>query len=106
MSRSRGCRWVTSRSPIVIVPDVTVSSPASMRSDVDLPQPDGPTSTVNEPSGSSRSRSLTTEVFPYALVTPEKRTCAMNTFLELHRAAADALHQPALDEEARHDDGN
>src|ERR1044072_6280251 len=101
MSRSRGCRGVTSRSPMVMVPEGTVSRPASMRSEVDLPQPDGPTSTVKDPSGSSRSSSLTTEVFPYALWTPEKRTVAMvrKTYLclELHRAAADALHQLALD---------
>ena len=48
-----------------------------MRSDVDLPQPDGPTRTVNDPSGSSRSRSLTTDVEPYDLFTPENRTVAM-----------------------------
>ena len=30
-----------------------VSTPATMRSSVDLPQPEGPTSTQNEPSGMS-----------------------------------------------------
>ena len=76
-SRSRGCRCVTSRSPMVIVPDVTDSSPASIRSDVDFPHPDGPTSTVNDPSGSSRFRSLTTDVEPKALLTLENRTVAI-----------------------------
>src|SRR5205809_593078 len=50
MSRSFGCTLLTTRSPIEIVPEVMFSSPASMRSSVDLPQPDGPTSTTNSPS--------------------------------------------------------
>jgi hypothetical protein len=49
---------------MVMVPDVTDSRPASMRSEVDLPHPDGPTSTVKEPSGSSRFRSSTIVVDP------------------------------------------
>ena len=49
MSRSRGARFVTSRSPIQISPAVTSSSPAIIRSSVDLPQPEGPTSTMNSP---------------------------------------------------------
>src|SRR6516165_7460894 len=50
MSRSLGWTLLTTRSPIEIVPEVMFSSPASMRSRVDLPQPDGPTSTTNSPS--------------------------------------------------------
>src|SRR5947207_3527922 len=49
MSRARGGRSVTSRSPIEIVPLVTSSRPAIIRSSVDLPQPDGPTRTRNSP---------------------------------------------------------
>ena len=49
MSRARGGRSVTSRSPIEIVPPVTSSRPAIIRSSVDLPQPDGPTRTRNSP---------------------------------------------------------
>src|SRR5258705_2308213 len=94
---------------MVIVPEVTDSSPASMRSEVDFPHPDGPTRTVNDPSGSSKFRSLTTGFDPYDLLTPAKRTVAMKcespTLSELHRAAADALHQPALDEKACDHDG-
>ena len=56
MSRSFGGTDVTSRSPMWIVPSSTGSSPASIRSVVDLPQPDGPTSTRNSPSATSRSR--------------------------------------------------
>src|SRR5271169_2615912 len=50
MSRSLGCTLLTTRSPIEIVPEVMFSSPASIRSKVDLPQPEGPTSTTNSPS--------------------------------------------------------
>ena len=59
MSRSFGGSWVTSRSSIRIEPESTSSSPASIRSEVDLPQPDGPTSTMNSPSPISRSSSFT-----------------------------------------------
>ena len=57
-SRCRGpwaAMWVTSRSPMRIAPPSTSSSPASIRSEVDLPQPDGPTRTRNSPSAMSRS---------------------------------------------------
>ncbi len=50
MSRSAGSISLTTRPPISMVPPVMVSSPATMRSSVDLPQPDGPTSTQNCPS--------------------------------------------------------
>src|SRR6201746_1231017 len=50
MSRSLGWTLLTTRSPIEIVPEVMFSRPASIRSNVDLPQPEGPTSTTNSPS--------------------------------------------------------
>src|SRR5690349_5683119 len=50
MSRSLGWTLLTTRSPIEIVPEVIFSRPASIRSRVDLPQPEGPTSTTNSPS--------------------------------------------------------
>src|SRR5215831_3214925 len=50
MSRSLGWTLLTTRSPIEIVPEVMFSSPASIRSRVDLPQPEGPTRTTNSPS--------------------------------------------------------
>lgn len=59
MSRSLGRRCVTSLSPIRMRPLVTSSSPASMRRLVDLPQPDGPTSTRNSPGSMARSRAST-----------------------------------------------
>ena len=59
MSRSFGGTSVTSRSPIRMLPSSTGSSPASIRSVVDFPQPEGPTSTRNSPSPISRSRAST-----------------------------------------------
>src|SRR6476469_2202476 len=55
MSRELGSTLVTSRSPIRMRPPLTGSRPASMRRDVDLPQPEGPTRTRNSPSPISRS---------------------------------------------------
>ena len=59
MSRSRGETSLTTRSPSRTVPDVMVSRPATMRSAVVLPQPDGPTSATNSPSSTSRLSPLT-----------------------------------------------
>src|SRR5262245_47934426 len=50
MSRSLGWTLLTTRRPIESVPEVMCSRPASMRSNVDLPQPEGPTRTTNSPS--------------------------------------------------------
>ena len=43
-------RLVTSLPSMAISPDVGRSSPAMVRSSVDLPQPEGPTKTTNSPS--------------------------------------------------------
>ena len=59
MSRSFGGTSLTTLSPIVTVPALISSSPAIMRSAVDLPQPDGPTRTMNSPSVMSRLNSST-----------------------------------------------
>src|SRR3954454_822351 len=50
ISRSLGWTLFTTRSPIEIVPEVIFSRPASIRNKVDLPHPEGPTSTTNAPS--------------------------------------------------------
>ncbi len=53
MSRSFGSSSFTTRAPMAISPEVMRSSPATMRSSVDLPQPEGPTITTNSPSATS-----------------------------------------------------
>src|SRR5713101_1312130 len=58
-SRSLASTSLTTRSPIVIVPAVGSSSPAIMRSAVDLPQPDGPSTTRNSSSAMSIDKSST-----------------------------------------------
>jgi hypothetical protein len=50
---------VTSRPPIQTKPSSTSSRPASIRSAVDLPEPDGPTSTISSPLAISTSSAST-----------------------------------------------
>src|SRR3954469_23724496 len=69
MSRSFGGTLFTMRPPMAISPDVMFSSPASMRSSVDLPQPEGPTSTTNSPSAISTLTPCSTSTGPKALRT-------------------------------------
>ena len=59
MSRSLGVSSLASLPPMSRMPLVMSSSPATIRSAVVLPQPDGPTSTMNSPSAMSRLMSLT-----------------------------------------------
>src|SRR5262249_28194436 len=56
--------------PSVIVPAEGVSSPATIRSVVVLPHPDGPSRAKNEPVGTSRSSDLTAVKFAKCLVRP------------------------------------
>src|SRR5689334_13746492 len=62
MSRSFGATSLTTRSPIRTSPEVTCSRPATIRSEVVLPQPEGPTNTISEPSSTFRFRSETARV--------------------------------------------
>ena len=64
MSRARGGSSFTTVPPMSISPDVMSSSPAIMRSSVDLPQPDGPTNTTNSPDSTSRSMPWITSLLP------------------------------------------
>src|SRR5581483_11133178 len=78
-SRSFGASSVTSRPPIITAPAVTSSSPASMRSAVVLPEPDGPTRTMNSPSSICRSSAFTAgaSLPGYTHVALSKRTSAI-----------------------------
>jgi hypothetical protein len=54
MLRSFGATSFTTRSPMRIVPLLMSSRPATIRSVVLFPQPDGPTSTMNSRSAMRR----------------------------------------------------
>src|SRR5882672_1308287 len=77
MSRSLGGRSLTTRSPMAISPAVISSSPATMRSVVDLPQPDGPTRTMNSLSRICRFTSLTACTSSYFLLRSFSSTWAI-----------------------------
>src|SRR3954452_6896425 len=62
-----------SSSPSRTRPSVGFSRPATMRSVVVLPQPDGPRRAKNEPAGTVRVRSSTAVKTPNRLVTPTIR---------------------------------
>jgi hypothetical protein len=61
---------VMSLPPMVRVPSLTSSSPAIMRSVVDLPQPDGPRRIANVPSSTRNETSSTPIASPQRLVMP------------------------------------
>src|SRR5215831_68252 len=77
MSRLAGGRWLTTLSAISIDPLDTLSSPATILSSVDLPQPDGPTSTTNFPSAMSTLTSCSTGTAPNDFDTLRIATCAI-----------------------------
>src|SRR5262245_52028497 len=79
-----------------ISPPLMASSPAMDLSKVDLPQPEGPTSTTNSPSAMSRSIDLSTRTGPKALCTLRKETEAMGSTLD--SAGGEAGDQIALQE--------
>ncbi len=79
MLRSLGSSRLTTRSPIRIVPALTSSSPATMRSKVDLPQPDGPSTTRSSPSAIPVEIPLITSVWPNSLRTSSRTTSAIGS---------------------------
>src|SRR6266478_9400892 len=78
MSRSIGGRLLMTLSSIRIRPEVIDSSPATMRNVVVLPQPDGPTRTINSLSLIVRLTSLTACTSSYFLLSSFSTTCAMD----------------------------
>ena len=64
MPRFDGGRSLTTVPSICSVPAVMSSRPATRRRSVDLPQPDGPTKTMNSPDLMSRSTPLMTSTAP------------------------------------------
>src|ERR1700683_2964090 len=108
MSRSLGWTQVTSRSPISTRPPSSGSSPASIRSAVVLPDPDGPTRTMNSPSLISRSRALTAGgvSLAYTRLADSYLTRAIGGVQSLSRSHRQAADQRALGDPADEDDGN
>src|SRR5579875_3750998 len=95
-SRSLADRSLTTSSPRRIVPSVTSSSPATIRSAVVLPQPDGPTRTTNSPSSTKRSSACTASTpFAKTLVTCSSASVAIAvSLLSVRRGDPDP--HPAL----------
>src|SRR5437867_7546319 len=102
--RSFGVRSLTTRSPLVISRAVISSSPATMRSVVDLPQPEGPTRTTNSLSRIWRFTSLTACTSSYFLLRSFIITCAMvslplpSAFHGPGQARDVVLHEERVDE--------
>src|SRR5258708_28756288 len=69
-SRSLGSRRVMTRKSIFPEPESGSSRPALTRNSVDLPQPDGPSSTTNSPSRAVSERRSTAVFEPKRLVMP------------------------------------
>ncbi len=77
MSRALGGTSLTTRPPMAMSPLEMFSSPAIMRSSVDLPQPEGPTRMTNSPSSISTETPCRISVAPNALRTFLMETLAM-----------------------------
>jgi hypothetical protein len=75
----------TTRPPRWIVPASARSKPATRRSSVVLPQPEGPSTAVRLPAGTSRSRPASTGAAPNALASP--RTESATALIALPAAA-------------------
>src|SRR5580658_4159035 len=99
MSRALGGRSLTRRPPIRISPPLSSSRPAISRSSVDLPQPEGPTSTTNSPAATDRSISCSTGVVPKRLETPRISMVLTAALSTLDRAGGEAAHQETLDQQ-------
>src|SRR6478752_9639232 len=103
MSRSFGGMSLITSPPTMILPALIFSRPATMRSAVDFPHPDGPTSIRNSPSPTSSDRSSTATIGPgKTLVTFSKTTSVTRSPLQPLRG--DAAHEVALrgDEQDQH----
>src|SRR6059058_595411 len=91
MSRARGGKSVTSRSPMEIVPPVDSSRPAIIRSSVDLPHPDGPTRTRNSP------LPMVSETPSTATTPPEKTLLTLSRTISATRRIVESIPHPATE---------
>src|SRR4249919_3855873 len=106
MSRSFGALSLTTSSPILSSPEEMSSSPAIIRSGVDLPQPEGPTRIMNSPSAMSRSISLTASKPSAKTLLTRSRTISDIGVapLSLDGAGGEPGDDSALEEEDEDDD--
>src|SRR5919204_4035832 len=98
MSRCFASISVTSRPPIRIAPSVTSSSPAMHRNSVVLPQPEGPTRTMNSPSSIVRSTPSTARV-PFGNVFTTSWSSISATALSLQSCRNDPAGELFLQDE-------
>src|SRR5437763_8751655 len=96
-SRSAGGRYVTSRPAIRTSPAVGSSSPAMQRRAVDLPQPDGPSSTRSSPSRTSRESSCNAGLAPPSNVFVRPRSVSDAMRLSLLGASCEGNRQRIAD---------
>src|SRR6202044_2163884 len=106
MSRSFGVLSLTTSPPIFSSPSVMSSRPATIRSAVDFPQPDGPTRIMNSPSATSRFMSLTaSKPSPYCLLMCSSAISAIGFSLSLDCARGEPGYDPPLEQEYQNHDG-
>src|SRR6516162_4098982 len=96
MPRLLGSRCVTSVPSISTTPASVSSKPAITLSNVDFPQPDGPSRTVKSPASIGRWMSFSTCRGPKDLESAETETADMSAF---YRAGSDPTHEVATGEE-------
>src|SRR3989338_19709 len=85
ISRSLAGTSLTILSPIYMSPEVISSNPAIIRKVVDLPQPEGPTRTINSLFSMPRLTLSTALTLPEKIFeTLRKLTCAIYLFLHLN----------------------
>src|SRR5215831_18016726 len=103
ISRSLGWKSLTRRPAMMMSPSVTVSRPAIMLRSVDLPQPDGPTSTRNSPASTAMSMPFNISVAPKRFLTPLISSDAI--VLSLYRTRHQAAHEVASAEDVHQQRG-
>src|SRR3954452_2298868 len=96
--RSRGALSLTRFPPMTMSPEVMSSRPTIIRSNVDLPQPDGPTRIMNSPSSTSIDTSLTAgKPSPYCLTMFFISMAAIGS--TLHCAGGETGNDSALEQQ-------
>src|SRR5271154_3473032 len=103
MSRFEGCRSLMTLPSMRISPDVSDSRPAMVFSNVDLPQPDGPTSTRKPPFSSVRSMPLRISSEPKRLRKPliSRKAIASSFDRAGHQPAYEIATRDDIDEQRR-----